>query len=326
MSDAEFHPAYMRAAQNVLGAFRMSDAELLPFAQAENLTFKLTRTSGSEYALRLHRPDYNTLQELESERAWTAALFAAGVAVQSSVFTAHGAPFVTLSIPELEESRYAGVTTWLPGETLARYLKGECSTSQRYAAFSAMGELAAGIHNQAQDWTPPRGFSRPRLGREGLLGETPRWGRFWEHPALSESQRQLVLDLRESLGDELRVLGENPRCFGLIHADLHPGNLLVTSSEPQLRLAAIDFDDAAFGWHMYDLAAALFEFQGAEDFTHVCDALFTGYRSKRPLAAEDSATLPSFLRLRALALIGWLYQRPDYYDAIEFARLLARLE
>jgi len=45
-------------------------------------------------------------------------------------------------------------------------------------------------------------------------------------------------------------------------ADLPPGNLLVHKDQ----LAVIDFDDAGFGWHHYDLAVALVHSQTDSQF------------------------------------------------------------
>ena len=46
---------------------------------SENTVFKVLTEPGKAYVLRIHRPGYHTLQELESEQLWTAALNNAGV-------------------------------------------------------------------------------------------------------------------------------------------------------------------------------------------------------------------------------------------------------
>ena len=93
----------------------------------------------------------------------------------------------------------------------------------------------------------------------------------------------------------------------MIHADLHEGNLFVTDAG----MVVIDFDDAGFGWHVYDLAVALFSFCDRPDFTNIQDALINGYKSLRDLADEDLAILPLFILVRTLALLGWASSRPE---------------
>jgi Ser/Thr protein kinase RdoA (MazF antagonist) len=76
-------------------------------------------------------------------------------------------------------------------------------------------------------------------------------------------------------------------------------------------LTAIDFDDIAWGWHMYDLAAALNQCQGLAEFGAIYAACVAGYRNVRPVAHEDLAMLPLFLLVRGMAEIGWFADRPE---------------
>jgi Ser/Thr protein kinase RdoA (MazF antagonist) len=135
---------------------------------------------------------------------------------------------------------------------------------------------------------------------------------------LSEADRSLLLEVRERLVAILERYGSSTGNFGLIHADLHFGNLLLTSRG----LGVIDFDDAAFGWFVYDLAVALMEHQADPDFPALTAALLRGYRSERPLDRRDEAMLPVFLLLRGTASIGWFHQRPEHADSEEFSQTL----
>ena len=51
----------------------------------------------------------------------------------------------------------------------------------------------------------------------------------------------------------LHAYGTDIDRFGLIHADMRLGNLLVDGE----RVTLLDFDDCGFGWFLYDLAASL---------------------------------------------------------------------
>jgi Ser/Thr protein kinase RdoA (MazF antagonist) len=96
------------------------------------------------------------------------------------------------------------------------------------------------------------------------------------------------------------------------------------------RLAVIDFDDAGFGWHPYDIAVALFYQQREPGFEALKAALLTGYRSVRDLCAQTESLIPMFLLIRGLAVIGWLHQRPEidptrFMDTMK-ARILSACE
>lgn len=298
---------FLPAARETLAAFPVEPAAIEPVAMAENVTFKVTDArDGSTFVLRLHRPGYNSLAELESERAWTAALAEAGVGAPQGLRARDGRWYVPVWIPYTEETRFAGMASWTEGEVLSDILAREGPGSAP-AQFGRLGALTAALHAQAVAWRPPEGFVRHALDRDGLMGEDPFWGRFWESRALSRSERALALSARDRLAAALDRLGRDPGTFGLIHADLHPGNVLVDGEA----LSVIDFDDAGIGWHAYDMAVALFYQQRLEGFEAVKAAFVEGYRSVRALSAATEALIPMFLLIRGLALIGWLHQRPE---------------
>ena len=110
----------------------------------------------------------------------------------------------------------------------------------------------------------------------------------------------------------LRAYGENPDNFSLIHADLTPENIIFDGGD----LAIIDFDDAAYGWHVYDLASVLIECRNSLDFEALRAALLQGYRQYRSLAMRDIEMLPTFLLIRGMAIIGWYLQRPEHTDSV----------
>jgi Ser/Thr protein kinase RdoA (MazF antagonist) len=177
------------------------------------------------------------------------------------------------------------------------------------------------MHDQASAWRPPAGFVRHALDRDGLMGEAPFWGRFWEHPVFTPAERTLVLHTRDRIRGVMQRYGKQPAQYGMIHADLHPDNLLVDGET----LTVIDFDDCGFGWHAYDIAVALFQVQHAPDFEPLQTAFLRGYRTRRALADETVALIPMFLLVRGLAVIGWLMQRPEIDASARIAMMKSRV-
>jgi Ser/Thr protein kinase RdoA (MazF antagonist) len=173
--------------------------------------------------------------------------------------------------------------------------------------FEQLGALSAGMHEQASRWRAPAGFTRPALDADGFMGSAPHWGPFWEHPLLTPGERQLFLDTRRRLAAMLERMSRDPSVFHVIHADLHPGNILIDGG----RLTVIDFDDAAWGWHAYDIAVVLMNYQAGPHLAAFERAYLSGYRSVRPIAAEVLALVPLFRLIRGLAQIGWYHQRPE---------------
>ena len=306
---------YLDAAWKAVEHFPVDATEIEPVMQSENVTFRVTDLAGGRrYVLRLHRPGYNTIEELESERIWVDALKETGVPVPDSLETCRGGHFTLIDIPGSDEQRFAGMTTWHEGEPLGNFLQSCTEEPERKQMFRRFGEIAAAFHNQSAGWRAPPGFTRRKLGIENLLGEAPFWGRFWEHPELNKSEQALLLGVRDSLRVALEAYGQQPGKFSMIHADFTPDNIIYDGCH----LAVIDFDDCAFGWHLYDIASLLTECTLYPDFGELQEALFDGYRVHRELTRQDVSLLPDFLLVRGMAVIGWFYQRPEHSGAKDF--------
>ena len=296
------------AARAALASFPIDAGELTPISLSENVTFKVVdRHDGTAYVLRLHRPGYHTLDELISERAWIRALGDAGVVVPSPVRARDGQDYVPVTIPASGEQRFAGLARWTEGRLLAGVLAATSDDRVIEAYFSQLGAIVAAMHNQASGWSPPPGFTRHALDRDGLMGDAPHWGPFWEHRSLSPAERGLLLDARGRMRELLTGLSRDPSVYSLIHADLHPGNILVAGD----RLTVIDFDDAGFGWHQYDIAVVLMYWQFKPNAADIDRAFLGGYRAHRPIPDDVLASIPAFRLIRGLAGIGWLHQRPE---------------
>ncbi len=104
----------------------------------------------------------------------------------------------------------------------------------------------------------------------------------------------------------------------MIHADFAPENLLV--EDGQVRL--IDFDDAGFGWHLFELVTSLYFIQGEPYFDRAQEALFNGYRTHRQLSDEQLELLPLFFLARAFTYVGWVHTRHETETAQELTPML----
>jgi Ser/Thr protein kinase RdoA (MazF antagonist) len=309
---------YMPGALEALKAFPIVASNVELVWNSENITFRVTDTkTGSDYVLRLHRPGYHTLSELNSERAWTTALADAGIATQSPLLTHGGEHFHAVEVSG-EDERFAGMTVWVEGTMLREILESGVEPEEKRRSYTQLGALAAAIHNQSDGWSAPQGFERHSLNSEGLMGDAPFWGRFWEHPRLTQGQKELLLRTREKIRKALHTYGQAPSTYGMIHADLHSENVLVSGGV----VTPIDFDDAGYGWHMYELAVALFDERSDPDFEVLKEALVEGYRKHRTLDERDLALLPMFQLIRGMAIIGWVYQRPEHGETSYFGDLM----
>ena len=308
MDKDEARRIFEAPARAALAAFPVEPAALDLVAVAENVTFRVTDArDGAQYVFRLHRPWYHTFEELISERVWLRALVEAGIPVPAPVPARDGREYVQVAVPGTGEQRYAGMITWTEGRLLSEALDENTDATWQATAFEQLGTITASMHNQATGWAVPDGFTRHHLDTDGLMGDRPFWGPFWEHTLLSPAESRLLLETRDRIRVALARYGREPRSYSLIHADMHPRNVLVNGP----RLTVIDFDDTGFGWHLYDIAVALIHQRGTAAYPSAEAAFLRGYRSLRALSDADLALLPMFHLMRGMVQIGWYHQRPE---------------
>ena len=288
-------------AERAVAHFPVEPVSVEFVAARENAVFRVTDRSGVTRALRIHRPGYHSLAELESEIEWTTALRGAGVATPAPISTVHGEWYASVPYGAAGGSRYVGMMEWIDGEGLD--VAARSGDVERI--HHRLGSLMAELHAHSASWSGGPRFTRHALDRDGLVGDEPWWGPYWNLPEMSPAQQSVVIRARERMAKVLDDFGTGADRFGLIHADLLPENVLVRDATPFV----IDFDDAGFGWHLYDVATSLVSRVDADDFDRCRDALVAGYRTVRPLPDEHLELLPVFLLARMMMQLGWMSSR-----------------
>jgi len=314
--------AEMRAlAQSALARWDLAPTNLAPIKVRENAVFRIDLEGGGRAVLRVHRHGYHTDSALESEFAWLRALESAGVRVPRVIRSRDGRDFERVECQAAGSAgsvRQVDVFEWIDGRQLGSIESGVAGEEGAVAAqYFKIGTLAARMHDHTERWRPPPGFHRHSWDAAGLVGEAPLWGRFWELETLAHAERELLMRVRRTLWLDLEAFGKTPDRYGLIHADLIPENLLVDGE----RICVIDFDDAGFGWHLFELATSLY-FIAESAYPAAREALIRGYRSERPLSDMALERLPLFLAARGTTYLGWVHTRQGTETARELTPYL----
>jgi len=266
----------------------------------ENHVLEMALPSGRA-ALRLHRAGYQAPAAIRSELWWCAELARAGLPVPAALPAMDGSLLV-----QLPDGRHASAIAWIEGAALGE-------AGQPFARplnevldlHHTLGALLARLHRVTDSLTLPPDFTRPRWDLDGLVGEAPFWGRFWDHPAATPDQRAMLIRSRDAL--RAHLAGD----IGLIHADVLRENVLVNDRSVSL----IDFDDSGFGFRLYDLGTVLSQNLYEPAYPEIRDALMAGY------GTTDHEMVEAFTLARTLASVGWTMPRLAQDDPIHNSHL-----
>lgn len=281
-------------------------AELTLLKNRENFVFALA-SNGDRYVLRVHRKGYHTDAELGCEVDFVRALHAQGVSVPSFVSAPDGRGFCVVG-----EDHPAGVHQVDLQHLLENHGNfGDERTAVdgtadiESADFAALGRLIAEVHDATERSGYRMAVPRDDWDLDGLVGPEPAWGDPLRLEELRGEDHADVEAAIERIRAALADYGAPAGRFGPIHADLTPENVLRTPNG----LVLIDFDDFARGWHLFDLATAIYFFTPHPRYAEYRDALFTGYEALRPLDAADRDAFPAILLARGLTYLGWAADR-----------------
>jgi amicoumacin kinase len=104
--------------------------------------------------------------------------------------------------------------------------------------------------------------------------------------------------------------------FGLIHNDLHQGNIFVNEGS----LTLFDFDDCAYHWFAYDIATAFYHaYWQASSFTpentnfsrEFWEHFLRGYQQEHKISKEIIQQIPIFLKIREIFLYTLFLEKWD---------------
>lgn len=290
-------------AQKALAEYPIKVKSLNFIHHGENTTFRIQAISGQTFLLRIHRSDYHTKSAITEEMAWLKHLSKKGLSVPNPVISKNGNLVETIEHTDIQGSRNCSVFKWIHGGFIRKSVK------PRH--MFEIGQLLADFQNNT-----PKSKTKSRLywTAEGLVGSNPKFGSLDKLSGVSSKQQSAITNARKSIFKKLKHFEKKyPHRQGLIHADLHFGNIISTGKN----LGAIDFDDCGYGFFAYDLVIPYISVQNSlgEKKKHLIPdykkALIDGYKTKRKWDIDDEAIFPYLVTARKLLMLGWLSSRSD---------------
>ncbi|MBZ0276090.1 MAG: phosphotransferase, partial [Anaerolineae bacterium] len=241
------------------------------------------------------------LSWIQSELVWLAALRRdTPLGVPEPITAPDGNSVVFIPVDGLDAPLVCALFRWMDGE--ARQ-PDTITLQETYQA----GVFLARLHEYSRRYTPPPEFERPRFDGEGLFGDDSVYNPGAGAALFSDEQRWVFSQVAERMR---RVMDEQdaiPGAFGLIHADFLVKNMLFHQGE----VRALDFDECGWGYYLYDIAPALWQFKDQPRYADLRAAYWDGYTSVRQMPDGTQSPLEAFLAARHLASIRWIAGNRD---------------
>ncbi|WP_433581318.1 phosphotransferase enzyme family protein [Paenibacillus amylolyticus] len=279
-TDEERRALLIRARKVALSAIRKYDLEWdkIQFIQlsGDTITYKIETSTDNNYLLRIHS-DRLSREEVRSELLLLQALNKSkDLKVPEGMANCDGIYVLEIETETGYRRPYITMMRWIEGEKAA----GEFTDSQAYN----MGVLMSRLHEAAKDFNPPSDFVRPTWGVESFKREMAKLERYYER-FLSEEGWKLYQDAAEKVVSQLTTMHPSEHNYGLIHADLHTGNMVFEDNQPY----PIDFGRCGYGYYLYDMAGTILELWPKHRWM-----LIQGYESIRKLETDYIRDLECF--------------------------------
>ena len=275
----------------------LKSPELSLLVHGENTTFKVTDAANVCFVLRIHREGYQTTEAIRAELGWVKWLqdtegFPAPVAVPNAA-----GELVSFGECAGVGQRRCVLFTWIEGVH-----KREVPLE----VYAEMGRLLGVLHRTSAHVPYPLAAARQELGElrcftmdwQGCVGEVS--------PGLVRQIEAVVVAVHK----DLQVRRNDPTQYGLIHSDMHLGNVLFGAEG---EVTVIDFDDAMRAPFLYDFATACLSVNSDSPTTPkgAWEALLEGYTTEYALAEQFERGLALCCAARRVNMVEWFLTRRD---------------
>ncbi|GBR74559.1 serine/threonine protein kinase [Candidatus Termititenax aidoneus] len=284
-------------AKDALPKFGLNGWQAKLLQLSENITY-LVQNGEAKVVLRISRPGYHPVEEIEAELIWVERIRRYCAVVVAEPLKGVNGEYIQYIRSPLAAAEYTCV--------LYKFLSGQApdenDEKEILRSFYDLGEITAYLHRYTRDWSLAPTLKRFVWDYDTMLGRQPRWGRWQAAPELDMEQTAILERAAEIIQRKLKRYGQNRWNFGLIHADLRLANLLVDG----ITIKVIDFDDCGFGWFLHDLASAVSFIEHKPIAKHLIENWLVGYHRVLELEKKDLALIDTFILQRRLQLLAWL--------------------
>ncbi|MGG3282364.1 phosphotransferase enzyme family protein [Paenibacillus solani] len=306
--DGEGRNALLARAETIalsaLQEFNLKQVALEFIGYSDTITYQVKTEDGRKYLLRIH-PGRISRTELMSELQFLDALHAAGFVVPTGLTAPDGLRVIPIDSFEGSPALHVTLMKWVNGEHTSESL----TESQAFH----VGVMIAKLHEAAIAFERPAGFTRPTWGLNSFREAIAKLGTY-AHTFLSAASWLQYQRAAEQVQSQLELMNAHDGNFGLIHSDLHLGNIVFEGDHPR----PIDFGRCGFGYYLYDLAAVLLSLVPRQRYQ-----VIQGYESIRELDKDYIQSMECFFIMIMIENYSHHASNPSETDSLKHEQMYA---
>ncbi len=300
--------------QQILPRYGLATAQATALHSYNNHVYRVENSDQQRFSLRICGFPNMKRRSMVDEMRWLDFVAQRDPRLAPRPIANDRGEFVTVTATPTGE-RLSCLFAWIEGQEL----RGSATPAQMHK----IGQSAAALHNIAREFPFPDASSDFRSDYcydQSLMVSHRGW--IDKHRAAIGAEQVALLDRAiDYVVAALDQLGTTPANYGIIHADLHLGNMLVQDGE----ITIMDFEQLGRGHYLYDLTVLWTELQDEPtDFTPLWQSFIAGYAEVAGLPFSQPEELNPFIVAIQLNALDWIYNadnpavRVDYGPKLPF--------
>lgn len=291
-SDNEIKRVLLLSKQAALIALQNYDLdwEQIRFNQlSETCTFVIETTKKESFLLRIHSKVNR--EEINSELEWLDILNEKiNITLPKGILDRTGSKTVSIEL-ENDFLVCASMMHWVEGEHPSNGLTDDQLRGE--------GILLAKLHEASNNVELSPNFVRPVWGEQSFRHAMTRLSRHYNR-FLTDAEFKLYQAAAEKIQSWIIKLEKNEDDYGLIHGDLHQGNIVFQYGEPR----PIDFGRCGYGYFLYDIAHTILGVYPVQR-----KVIIKGYESIKELKGDWLPALEGFTVM--VMIENYCHHAPD---------------
>ena len=290
MSDEQRQAYYTSCAEVALVHYALGPISIHFVQHNAGIVYRLDDANGeARFLLKIHESAgdglMDTPAQLTAQMQWLHALTEDGrIIVQSPIANLEGQFVTQVQLDGLDRYSAVCVQRWITAQHIDHW-------GEEHAY--AVGVLLASLHSISEEWVGSESDQFGGYADKYLVEAIDGLAITVDLGLISAEQYDLI---RQSGARIIAMLAQQKRTkatFGLIHGDLHQGNVLFDG------MKALVLDYGTFrSFFLYDLGVSLYH--ATFDAVAIRHALVAGYAAIRPLTKTDHDALEAFMIMAAL--------------------------